>query len=331
MWYISAFGEKGVYLEDEVNLDITGYNWPERRKNVIEFLSVLEQNDAQGFLKDGNISYIYWLKGQRAKLGEEQLVRRAKIFGNGAHVFVPKSWIKQEVILIKRPKKSVIERILEIISPYLENIIGVYLYGSYARGEEREDSDIDLFVITNKDIKIKSKGFEIQCINEKVIEDIIKIEPLIFYSMLAEAKTIINPKLLEELRKKYKPRLLDFKEFLESCKRVIEINKKFLDMDKKIGEYTSGEAVPYSLILRLRGTFIIHSLLKEKKYSHIDFKKWIKKNLAEIDFERVYRAYLISKAEKKEKIKVKASDLIKLNEFLEKEVYALKNEARKKA
>lgn len=264
------------------------------------------------------------------EFGEEQLVRRAKIFGNGAHVFVPKDWVKQEVILIKRPKKSVIERVIEIISPYLENIIGVYLYGSYARGEEREDSDIDLFVITNKDIRIKSNGFEIQCIKEKVIDDIIKIEPLIFYSMLAEAKTIINSNLLEELRKKYKPKLKDFREFFESCKRVIEINKKFLDMDKKVGEYISGQAVPYSLILRLRGIFIIHSLLKGKKYSHIDFMKWMEKNLIEIDFERVYKLYLISKNEKKEKIRVKISDLIKINEFLEREVYDLRNEARKK-
>jgi len=80
--YVSAYANQQVYLEDEVNLNITGYNWKERRRMVEEFLDTNDQLLAKKFLKDNNISYIYWLKPpepystgsiQRAKLGETQL------------------------------------------------------------------------------------------------------------------------------------------------------------------------------------------------------------------------------------------------------------------
>jgi uncharacterized membrane protein len=71
--YVSAFSKKPVYLEDEVNLDITGYDWKLRREKVLEFLDTLDHQKAYDFLRENNIEYVYWLKGQRAKLGESQL------------------------------------------------------------------------------------------------------------------------------------------------------------------------------------------------------------------------------------------------------------------
>jgi hypothetical protein len=79
--YVSAFGNKTVFLEDQVNLDITGYNWPERREKVFGFLSTFDQDEARSFLMENNISYIYWPKGQIAGLGEAQLGIE-KIFEN---------------------------------------------------------------------------------------------------------------------------------------------------------------------------------------------------------------------------------------------------------
>jgi hypothetical protein len=79
--YVAAFSGKPVYLEDEVNLDITGYDWPARRKKVEEFLEAKDQSLARDFLKDNNISYIYWVVGQRASLAEKQLGFE-KIFEN---------------------------------------------------------------------------------------------------------------------------------------------------------------------------------------------------------------------------------------------------------
>ena len=71
--YVSAFSKKDVYMEDEVNLDITGYDWRGRKFKVEQFLSSHDQNKAREFLRENNIAYIYWLNGQRAVLGEAQL------------------------------------------------------------------------------------------------------------------------------------------------------------------------------------------------------------------------------------------------------------------
>ena len=79
--YVSAFGNRPVYLEDEVNLNITGYNWRQRREEVESFLSSLDHVSARSFLRENNITYVYWIKGQRATLGEDQL-EMTRIFEN---------------------------------------------------------------------------------------------------------------------------------------------------------------------------------------------------------------------------------------------------------
>src|SRR5258708_2684222 len=54
--YVSAYGNHPVFLEDEVNLNITDFNWRERRKEVEAFLNTLNQSEAQKFLKNNNIN-----------------------------------------------------------------------------------------------------------------------------------------------------------------------------------------------------------------------------------------------------------------------------------
>ena len=71
--YVAAFSGQPVYLEDEVNLDITGYAWQERKQNVLDFYASQNQQFVRNFLKENSISYIYWVKPQRATLGEGQL------------------------------------------------------------------------------------------------------------------------------------------------------------------------------------------------------------------------------------------------------------------
>lgn len=71
--YVSAFSDHPTFLEDEVNLDITGYDWQTRRLEVENWYKENDQTLAREFLKTNNIKYIYWLKGQRALLGETQL------------------------------------------------------------------------------------------------------------------------------------------------------------------------------------------------------------------------------------------------------------------
>lgn len=254
---------------------------------------------------------------------QEQIIRMVKSFGNGAHVFVPKEWAGEQILVIKPQKKGLKERIVSELDTYLDSIVGVYLYGSYARGEQKEDSDIDLFVITHEKIKIKAKGFEIVCLKQNEIEKAIKIEPLLMYSIFSEAKAIINSKLLEEIKSKYIVKLKDFEPFFKDTQRMIKVNGEFLDSEKS--KILSSEAIIYSLVLRLRGLFIIHSILKGRKYSHKLFKSWIKSKLPEVDFSSIYGAYRSSKNDEKIKQKIKTADIKKLLEFLKNEVLRLDN------
>lgn len=77
--YVSAFSKKVVFLEDEVNLDITGYEWRHRREESKIPLTSFDQKEVRDFLEKNKIKYLYLVLsqtpvfGQRFRLGEEQL------------------------------------------------------------------------------------------------------------------------------------------------------------------------------------------------------------------------------------------------------------------
>ena len=89
--YVSAYSAKPVFLEDEVNLEITGYDWKSRRAEIEDWYKESDQTKVREFLSKNNIKYIYWLKGQRAYLGEGQLGIEKIFENNEVDVFVVKS------------------------------------------------------------------------------------------------------------------------------------------------------------------------------------------------------------------------------------------------
>lgn len=85
--YVSAFTNKKVFLEDEVNLNIMGYDWKSRRSDIEWFVSNLDPIKGRGFLDKNNIRYLYLVKensplqGELLKLGSADLGLK-KIFEN---------------------------------------------------------------------------------------------------------------------------------------------------------------------------------------------------------------------------------------------------------
>jgi len=55
--YVSAISGQQTYLEDEVNLEITNYNWRERRQDLEEYLTKMNKD----FLVTNNITYLYFV------------------------------------------------------------------------------------------------------------------------------------------------------------------------------------------------------------------------------------------------------------------------------
>ncbi|MDO8509441.1 MAG: DUF2080 family transposase-associated protein [Nanoarchaeota archaeon] len=251
---------------------------------------------------------------------KEQIVREVTRVGNGAHIFTPKEWLGEEVVLTRIKKKSIKEKILDILSLHLESIKGVYLYGSNARGEAEKDSDIDLLIICNKKITIKEKGFEIICLEEDSIKKALEISPILIYSALNEAIPIINEELLEKLKKQYPPELDHFHSYVQETFKMIKINESILD--------------PYSIIFRLKGIYIIDQLLRKEKYSNKKFKKWVLQRLPRIDFTSIYKAYKEFK-ENKKSIKVNDEQLKSILSFLKEQTIDMESiihdKKRKKA
>lgn len=78
--YVSAFSDKPIYLEDEVNLEITGFDWKARREKVEKFFSADINDEAKSFVAENNISYIYLIRDQIPTKGTYQ--------GNLEEIFV---------------------------------------------------------------------------------------------------------------------------------------------------------------------------------------------------------------------------------------------------
>lgn len=262
-------------------------------------------------------------RAERFKIGiyyvytmEEKMIRRVTEIGNGAHIFAPKEWMNDEVMIVRIPKKNPKEELIRILSPHLDKIIAVFLFGSYARNEEESNSDMDVFIISSEKFTIQSKDIEAIVVQKDKIELAKKLNPILFYSMIIEAKPIINSDYLYELRKE-KINFDYFKDFLKDTKRMIEINKEDIERDELINQ-KSDESSVYSLILRLRGVFIINLLLKDKKYSKKEFKEFLIKN-SKIDYEKIYNIYSNVKNNKKTKEEIGSEQTESLLNLLIKE------------
>lgn len=252
---------------------------------------------------------------------QEQLIRQVTEIGNGAHIFAPKEWANEKVLIVRLEKKSIKERILEMLYPHLDKIITVLLYGSHGRNEADEDSDIDVLIIAKDKFKLnKKRNIEFTVISEDFLNSAIKINPIMMYSIFREAKALINQSYLEKLQKIEINSGL-FKPFIKSTKESIKSSEEIIELDKKTGK-TASNSIIYSLILRLRGIFIIHQLLKNKTYSNVLFKKWITDN-CKINYNELYEIYRIVRAEKKVKDKVSIENTEILLKFLKEELKKL--------
>lgn len=81
--YVSAFSQKPVFLEDEMNLDITGFDWQTRRQEAIKFFSSSDKYYSRGFLINNDIQYIYLVNNQKINLGLDDLqIDKIYDFGN---------------------------------------------------------------------------------------------------------------------------------------------------------------------------------------------------------------------------------------------------------
>jgi predicted nucleotidyltransferase len=255
----------------------------------------------------------------------EVQIKKAIKAGNSSAVILPRAWLNKEVRieLIKKTPEIILIDVLEILKNHisLKSIIGIYLVGSYARGEEDEDSDIDLLIITdNIDKEMIEEGIynilivSYQLLYQKLKEDLFPVG-----QMIKEAKPLINGDYIEDLE--IEVTMKNVKWYIDTTKEKLEIIKGHIDGNKSQNKKYLGDKISYTLILRIRTLEIIKKLIQNKDYSKREFIKLIKKIAGS---STAYERYLASKNKLKEENKLKIDEAERLYEYLTRDLEKVK-------
>lgn len=260
-----------------------------------------------------------------------KIIRKAVEIGNGAAVYVPREYKGKEILVIlPEGIEEIKRRVLTRLVDFMPNVLGAYIYGSYARGEQEKNSDIDILILANeKDDKLKYAfdDVDIRIMDMEGIKRSIKNLPGLIMPILMEAKSFLNPLLLEELKKEK----IDFKKFswnFQDIKRIIKIIEGFIEIDNK----DISPSHIYSLMMRTRVLCMIESLVKKRDFSNKAVKKvLLDYGLDESIYKRYYEIYQEIRENREVEEKIKKEEILKLIEIVKKYLHKVENEAKKKA
>lgn len=221
----------------------------------------------------------------------KQIIKIVQEIGNGGHIYLPKEMVGQKVMISLKEKtiEDIEEEIIYILKPYLKHIKGIYLYGSYARKEQTAESDIDILVITDSEIKIKKRinEYEIISISLGQIEKTIKHTAVLILPILKEAKTILNKELIEKYRKERLTKK-NTKWYIETTESSLKLAKDWISEE----DIKSMPSIVYPLIMRLKGLYFIESLINDNAYSNKDIiYHMVKKGISQDKAKQLYRMY----------------------------------------
>lgn len=257
---------------------------------------------------------------------EIQIKRTIKA-GNSSAVVLPRAWLNKEVRveLIKKSPKMILLETINIIENHisLSEIIGIYLVGSYARGEEEENSDIDLLVITkNIDKEMISEGiYNILIVSEEILNQKLENDLFPVGQMIKESKPLLNKNYLSSINIQVTNKNVRW--YLKTTEEKIKLTDKILNTikDKKIKVLNN--RIIYTLILRIRTLYIINKLVKNHPYSKKEFIRLIRK-ISKGD--TAYESYLDIKNNSNKKPKSGIYEAERLLNYLKEQLLRVKKE-----
>jgi hypothetical protein len=214
----------------------------------------------------------------------ESVVKEVMDRGHSGTIYLPKAWIGQRVVV---QPLNVRDYVLGALAPYLEDVSGLFLYGSYARGEQSDFSDIDVLVVSDKKFPLEKIGLiSIESGSLDQIKARVRSDPVGYYTIVQEAIPLINAPLLSEL-KKIVPGRKGVKGYYDMAGSALRICDGLL---KEGGSDQSG--VICSLVLRLRGLYMLRCRMKKENYSTVSLMDYVSgKGIDRETFEKIYSVY----------------------------------------
>lgn len=250
-------------------------------------------------------------------MNNQELIRQIVKVGNGAGVVLPRQWYggKARIELLEKPL-DIKKDILEILDSYMENVMGIYLAGSYARGQQKDDSDVDVLVVTyNINKKITKGKYEILLISRDNLKNTLKNNVLPILPMLRESKVILNKDLISEYAKTLLTKQ-NMKWHIETTKSAMKIAESSISISKE-GNENCGDEVSYSLTLRLREIYIVNCLIKNKLWSNKELISLMKKICGS---DKAYNGYLRVKKNIKSREELPIEEANKLMIYISNEI-----------
>lgn len=247
----------------------------------------------------------------------ETITKQTREVGTSAGVLLPRSWLNKQVVvtLFEPSEKKIAHDIIKYLFEHNlnEEVKGIYLFGSYSRGDFDFNSDVDILIITQNTNKlINHNNYEILLVSENSFSENLP-NNLNYLSILKETKVIFNKELIEKYRtKKHK---FNIKKILSEINRIFKINEDAVKMCKE-NNLNIPDGIVYSIILRLRELYLIKCLFSNKIYH--------KKDFLELVGNKVYSVYLRIKRNEKELDNLSPDELIKMLSLFEEWLKELK-------
>jgi len=256
-----------------------------------------------------------------------ELIKNTIRVGNSAGVLLPKEFLNTQVKIVLQPlniEKDVLDILLK--EKVLSNVLGVYLVGSYARGEQTIESDIDILIITDSlNDRIKNGKYDLMLVSKDLVEEKMKKDIFPLIPMMIEAKPIINKSLLDNYVNTSLTKN-NLKWHIDTTKSAMNVVMEYIKLAEETGKEVS-DAASYSLILRLRTIYLIDCLKKGKKWTKKEFLGLIKKISGSLT---AYERYLESKNKNTKEFKLPINEAKKLMDYNNKKIKGIEKWLREK-
>lgn len=188
--------------------------------------------------------------------------------------------------------------LFERLSPYISAIDGIFLYGSRARGDFKENSDFDFLVLTGdsrakQGIKRVGEGFKevtLEVFLTQKIEETLGLDPVFLMTALREAVPVFGAGLKGHFLK-IRPKKAALSSALDIGTERLLAWKEFLRGE--LDQIIAGDIL-HAIFLRIRQAFLTKRLLSgDVAYNNAmleEFSNYFRKEKRLLELYEIYRA-----------------------------------------